>query len=137
MQRHSEIYKKYWKFKTHESYVSCSLNTIFAKNEAESMSYPFYIISENIYRYIIYSSVGRCLAEGYRLGSLLAPFHLRSISLSFSPRPTSDLEDEINSAFLRNWRASGVEDIFSGPPENSLFRVICFSIKVGYRAWVR
>lgn len=76
-------------------------------------------------------------AEGYHLGSLslsypfwFLPFHL---PFPFHLVLHQTLGNEINSTFLRNWRASGVEDIFLGPPENSLFRVICFSIKVGYR----
>jgi len=61
-------------------------------------------------------------------------FLFRSIPFPFHLVLHQTLGNEINSAFLRNWRASGgVEDIFLGPPENSLFRDICFSIKVGYR----
>lgn len=72
---------------------------VFAKNETESASYLFYVISENIhahthahiYRYR-YTLVERRFAESYRLGLLLLALRSSvSSPFSFLPRPTSDL----------------------------------------------
>ena len=82
----------------------------------------------------------------HRSKTCLFPLFLLSYPSSLvHPSGFSRQGNEINSAFLRNWRAPRAEDIFSGPllhhlllllpplPGNSLFHVIWFSIKVGYR----
>lgn len=129
-----KILKIYIPCKQHR-FCSPQSRHIFAKNDGGIgvISISRYI-QKKIYIYKIYVGWKMSFAEGYRLGSLLDVSSSVLSPFSFSPRPTSDL-GEWNKFHVSEKLESlgGVEDIFLGPPENSLFRVICFSIKVGYR----